>query len=78
MEIPIPIYFAYEDEALLQIFTDLNNSAEKDKNSSVAALLYSTISGYSYQMVTEIQKETQPVKDIHFTTLVVSVYLKHL
>lgn len=77
MEIPIPVYFTYEDEALLQIFGDLNSSAEKDKNSSVAALLYSMVSGYSYQVVTNVQKEAQSVKDTHFSTLVVSLLCKN-
>ena len=38
----------------------------------IISVLWSMLSDYGYQIMTEEQRETKPVKDLHFVTLTVS------
>lgn len=37
LEVPIPVYFAWEDEELLELYAILTTTAQREKDSSVAS-----------------------------------------
>jgi len=68
-EVPIPVYFALEGPELVEIHERISESTERDKHSSVAGMLISTLSDYGYQMVTDEQKEPEVVKEANIVTM---------
>jgi hypothetical protein len=70
LNIPIPVYFAVEDDTLSEIHDSLSSTALAEREASVTASLWHILTGYGYQMISEDQKEAEVVKDGHVATLV--------
>lgn len=70
LEIPIPVYFSHEDKDLLELYEILTTTAEKEKDSSVASLIFAALGDYGYQVITEGEVETKPIKETPITTMI--------
>lgn len=70
LEVPIPVYFAWEDEELLELYAILTTTAQREKDSSVASMMFATLGDYGYQMVTVGEMEAKPVEGLGITTII--------
>ncbi|CAH3192232.1 unnamed protein product [Porites evermanni] len=68
VEVPIAVYFAYEDKELTEIYKDIETAVTSDQAGSAFEALLGVTSTSGYQMVVNVG-ETKQIKDMAITSL---------
>ncbi|XP_033101240.1 nicalin-1-like [Anneissia japonica] len=67
-ESKVPIYFAYEDDRLLEIYNDISTAVSSDQAASGAEALLGAVYANGFQMVVS-GSQSKPMKDATITSL---------
>ncbi|CAH3194564.1 unnamed protein product [Porites evermanni] len=68
VEVPVAVYFAYEDKELTEIYKDIETAVTSDQAGSAFEALLGVTSTSGYQMVVNVG-ETKQIKDMAITSL---------
>lgn len=68
VEVPVAVYFAYEDKELTEIYKDIETALTSDQAGSAFEALLGVTSTSGYQMVVNVG-ETKQIKDMAITSL---------
>ncbi|XP_073242731.1 BOS complex subunit NCLN-like [Porites lutea] len=68
VEVPVAVYFAYEDKDLTEIYKDIETAVTSDQAGSAFEALLGVTSTSGYQMVVNVG-ETKQIKDMAITSL---------